>query len=133
MEFEVYGTPAPQGSKRAFVVKGRAVLTEDNKRSRPWRDSVAAAAVEAMGDRERIDGPVGVDIDFWFVKPATVKRNHPSVRPDIDKLTRTVLDALTAAGVIRDDAQVCELTARKQYAEKPGATVYLWRMREVSQ
>ena len=46
--FVVHGTPAPQGSKRAFVVGNRARVVEDSKKSAPWRDSVAAAAIEAM-------------------------------------------------------------------------------------
>jgi Holliday junction resolvase RusA-like endonuclease len=37
------------------------------------------------------------------------------VRPDIDKLCRAVLDAITMSGVIHDDAQVVSLFAHKFY------------------
>lgn len=121
--FDVLGVPAPQGSKRAFVVGNRAVVTEDSKRSAPWRDSVAAAGVAAMGGLPALDGPLQVTIRFRMPRPRSVKRLYPSVKPDIDKLARAVLDGLTAAGVIVDDSRVISLTAEKVYAEVPGASI----------
>lgn len=35
--------------------------------------------------------------------------------PDVDKLSRNVLDALTKAGVYEDDCQVNHLVALKEY------------------
>lgn len=43
---------------------------------------------------------------------------QPSVRPDLDKLCRAVLDALTDAGIWHDDSQVCSLSAIKVYADE---------------
>lgn len=124
--FIVRGTPAPQGSKRAFVANGRAIITEDNKKSAPWRDSVSAAAVDAMDGALPIDAPVEVSVTFYFVRPASVKpakRPFPSVKPDVDKLARAVLDGLTAGGVFTDDSRVVDLTARKRYADVPSAQI----------
>lgn len=121
--FDVLGVPAPQGSKRAFVVGKRAVVTEDSKRSAPWRDSVAAAGVAAMGGLSALDGALQVTIQFRMPRPRSVKRRYPSVKPDIDKLARAVLDGLTAAAVIVDDSRVISLTAEKVYAEVPGASI----------
>lgn len=44
--FTVLGKPQPAGSKRAFVnpKNGRAIVTEDNKKSKPWKQQVAVAA-----------------------------------------------------------------------------------------
>lgn len=123
VSFDVLGVPAPQGSKRAFVVGNRAVVTEDSKRSAPWRDSVAAAGVAAMGGLPALDGPLQVTIQFRMPRPRSVKRLYPSVKPDIDKLARAVLDGLTAAAVIVDDSRVISLTAEKLYAEVPGASI----------
>jgi Holliday junction resolvase RusA-like endonuclease len=124
--FVVRGDPAPQGSKRAFVAKGRAIITEDSKKSAPWRDSVAAAAAEAMAGALPIDAAVEVRVTFFFARPASVKpqkRPYPSVAPDVDKLARAVLDGLTAGGVFRDDSRVVDLLARKRYADVPGAEI----------
>lgn len=120
---DVLGIPAPQGSKRAFVVGNRAVITEDSKKTAPWRDSVSAAGVAAMAGAPPFDGPLRVTIEFRQPRPRSVKRAHPSVKPDVDKLARAVLDSLSAAAVIVDDARIVSLTAEKVYAEIPGATI----------
>tara|TARA_R110000824_G_scaffold107223_2_gene253277 strand:- start:111 stop:401 length:291 start_codon:yes stop_codon:yes gene_type:complete len=39
-------------------------------------------------------------------------------KPDIDNVVKSVADSLVMAGVIRDDTQVVELSARKVYATK---------------
>jgi Holliday junction resolvase RusA-like endonuclease len=61
-------------------------------------------------------------VSFRLAKPKTVKRDLPSVRPDLDKLARATLDALTTAQVVTDDAQVCDLWVSKRYGI-PGADV----------
>ncbi len=112
IEFRVFGQPAPQGSKT--IMRGR--LVEANKKLPAWRKAVQEAA-------EKLDfysdEPLEVLITFYLAKPKTVKRKHASVKPDIDKLIRGTLDPLTQAGVIKDDALVVEVSARKEYCE-PG-------------
>lgn len=133
----VYGTPAPQGSKRAFVAGGRAVIVDDNKPAlRSWRQDVKAAALDTYAAMARC--PVAVTVTFFLARPkghygtgrnAAVIRasapRRPAVKPDIDKLLRSTLDGLKEAGIYADDAQVVTITARKQYAEErpPGALI----------
>jgi Holliday junction resolvase RusA-like endonuclease len=128
-EFTVAGIPRPQGSMRAFVRGGRAIVTSDNTHLRPWKTAVAEAA--RAGRHVVWLGPVAVGITFRLPRPKghTGKRgllpsapHHPTGRPDLDKLARAVMDALTESGVITDDAQVIRLAARKVYGE-PGASV----------
>ena len=57
-----------------------------------------------------------------FQKPKTVTRSYPSVPPDLDKLIRAALDALTAIAY-RDDAQVTEIRAAKCYGDYPGVQI----------
>lgn len=119
----VEGSPAPQGSKRAYVVKGRAVLIEDNKRTKPWRAAITLTArVEANRQKwTTTDQPVELDVTFLIPKPATSRRAYPSVKPDLDKLLRALLDGLTDANIWKDDSQVVSLIARKVYVlTKPG-------------
>jgi Holliday junction resolvase RusA-like endonuclease len=52
-----------------------------------------------------------------------------SVKPDIDKLSRSVLDAITG-GIVKDDSQVIILNARKEYGDKPGVLI---RVAEIGQ
>lgn len=130
LEFRVKGLPAPQGSKRAFVRNGRASLVEMAGASlKAWRQDVTVAAIGAMraNDWYTLDAPVEVHIGFALARPKS--RPHDdwhAVRPDIDKLCRAVLDALTTAKVWEDDSRVADLKAWKRYAdpaEGPGALI----------
>lgn len=109
-------TPAPKGSYR--FVRGHAIPM--SKREKPWRNLVSDNARIAM-TREKFTQfdkyvPVSVRITFFMPRPKTVKRHMPTVPPDIDKLCRAILDALTDAGVWVDDSQVVDLGATKIYA-----------------
>lgn len=140
---EVIGIPAAQGSKR-HVGGGR--LIEQSKNVAPWRESVTRAACEAIGDDRTffpIIAAVSVDLAFWFPRPKMHYRGGASAHllrpdapnwqaktPDIDKTLRSTFDALTLAGVWRDDAQVAWVSARKFFADQrgtdqplPGATI----------
>lgn len=138
LTIEVTGTPVPQGSTRAFVVNGRAITTAANTKTKPWRQDVVAAALNAIADDPDAGwpllGPLGVEITFALPRIKAhyrtgrraneLRENAPrwsDKKPDIDKLQRAILDALTDAGVWRDDSQVAQVTARKEYAE-PGHT-----------
>ena len=113
--FEVHGIPAPQGSKRHI---GNGRMVESSRKVGPWRALVEVAARQAM--IETFTGPVSVTITFHMPmpksRPAKIRRLGTvwsSVRPDIDKLARSTLDALTASGIIDDDARVARLRADK--------------------
>ncbi len=80
------------------------------------------AAAAAVTYDEPIKGPVEVRLQFRFVKPKSVKRSHPECEADIDKLMRTVFDALSKIA-FEDDARVCQVFATKVYADSPGVAV----------
>lgn len=127
--FRVHGVPAPQGSKRAFVVGTRAVVTDVNPAPlKTWREDVKYAAVDAMNGHAPFEGPLELLVTFVLVKPKSVKRAWPFVRPDLDKLVRAVGDALTSAGVYTDDAQLVQITARKVYGVTTGAEIIVRMM-----
>lgn len=83
---------------------------------RSWRSDAVYAAQRAFAGRPTIEGPVRVTIVFHMRPPKRRVREAPTVRPDIDKLERAVLDVLQMAGIVKDDAQVVDLTASKVYA-----------------
>jgi Holliday junction resolvase RusA-like endonuclease len=118
----VEGIPIPQGSKNARVVNGRAVMYEANKRHYAWRDRVAAACRLAINENKwpPLGVPVKVEMTFHLPRPASVSENqrrYPSVKPDLDKLARSVNDAAVKAGLIIDDSQIVELHLYKRYAD----------------
>jgi crossover junction endodeoxyribonuclease RusA len=117
LKFMVPGRPAPQGSKRHV---GRGVLVESSREVGPWRERVALAAHLAMTGADATPYTTAVSIGLCFTLPrpkSTPKRRTPPAvkRPDLDKLTRAVLDAITGV-VLLDDAQVVDLHARKRLA-----------------
>ena len=143
LTIRVNGTPAPQGSKRGFVVKGRVVVAESSPKVKPWRQDVAAAAVEAAAEAGWVApaGPLAVSITFYLPRPRYHYRTGKHAdelkpdaarwvdkKPDLDKLVRATCDALTTAGVIRDDAQIAILSATKTYTDEAvGAIVVIDR------
>lgn len=121
----VAGTPAPQGSKRAFAHKqsGKVVTVEMSKRVKPWRADVREALLDDTGQPSaRYDGAVVVRLEFVMPRPKSMPVTRPTPphlkTPDVDKLARSTLDAITSAGVIPDDKHVVRLEATKRTAER---------------
>jgi crossover junction endodeoxyribonuclease RusA len=145
----VYGTPAPQGSKKHV---GNGVLIESNQHElNTWREDVKLAALRALEETPgwRRDYPaIAAHITFTLARPKSHYRTGKSTagllragapalhstRPDLDKLLRSTGDALTAAGVYSDDARIAQLYAVKTYPvsvgnpgalDRPGARIVL--------
>lgn len=115
MKIVVYGMPAPQGSKKfvGLAKSGRGILAESSKKVRPWRQDVKAAALAVRDGAAPMDAAVSVRMVFTMLKPASApkrKRTYPCRMPDLSKLARSTEDALTEAGVWKDDARVVEYT-----------------------
>lgn len=132
LQFIASGVPVPQGSHRAFNRGGRVVVTHTNSaKLTEWRDTVREAAVRAASEQgwEVADYPIGVSLAFRMPKPAKPKHDVPAVRPDLDKLTRAVFDALTDGkepGVIKDDSLIVNMMASEEYNRHPGVTVTIY-------
>jgi crossover junction endodeoxyribonuclease RusA len=127
--FTVYCRAEPQGSKRAFVVPGkggakpRAVVVDTNKATmRSYRSQVTTEAIVALQESGQSRPfaakhmPVEIVLEFMFLRPASIpkKRFWPVVKPDIDKLLRATLDALSGT-LFADDAQVVNVSMTKVY------------------
>jgi crossover junction endodeoxyribonuclease RusA len=128
----VPGTPVPQGSKNAYLRGGRIVLVESAKALKSYRAEVSAAvrsAATEVGFRKVArPGAVHIHISFSFVRPKTNRNPDHTVKPDIDKLCRTILDGITQTEqVFEDDSQVTMLTALKQYADNAETLIVVTR------
>lgn len=107
----VYGSPGPQGSKTYMGQSkaGRPVMRESSRKVKPWREDVKGAAEFVRAGAAPLDCPLSVRMVFTMPKPASApkrKRTWPMRTPDLSKLCRSTEDALTQAGVWRDDARV---------------------------
>lgn len=130
------GAPQQQGSKRSLG-PGRPSI-EDNRNLAPWRaDAIAclrAAALAQWGHAAEspINHGVSVAVRFVYGRPkghygtgrnaGRVKPSAPGWKtsaPDLDKLQRALGDALTQAGILRDDALIVHWDAVKIYGDRP--------------
>ena len=129
----VPGKAAPQGSKKGFVINGKAILVDSSEGNKAWRKLVTET-IKADQDYIRYSGPVNVSLTFWMEKAKSNKTKHMAQKPDIDKLSRSVLDAMTDSEIIEDDSRVIYLTVTKRWAEPddymPGVLIHVWQDKE---
>ncbi len=119
IEFTVAGTPISQGSKSCFCKGGKAIIAETGgARHKKWRKIISEAAYKIKEDSnwEPLDGPVGMELKFYLVKPASKKawKVWCDVKPDLDKLTRAVLDGIDHH-IMTTDSRVVRILAEKVY------------------
>ena len=115
--FFVTGKPVPQGSLK--FINGHAIHVRAQDLAL-WRADIANAARKA--NVNKAEGAVEVALTFIMLKPKTVKRKEPFVRPDLDKLIRAVLDGLTDVAYL-DDQQVTHIQATKVYGDNQGVWI----------
>lgn len=128
ISFTVYGLPQAKGSTKSWVHPStkRVVTTSTSKGLRSWHQEIVREAMRVKPEGPVPEGPVTVALDFMMPKPKsfgkTASLRHGK-RPDLDKLARAVLDALTGV-LFADDGQVWALSCFKLYAqEAPGVKV----------
>lgn len=140
IEFFVAGEPVPQGSTKAFYIKKleRVVTTHTNANTENWRNRIATEAQHANELRpqsffsdDRRQG-YEVTMDFVFSKPKSTPKKFRlnTKRPDLDKLIRAALDAITNV-LIPDDSQVIRIIAGKCYGDcdrTPGLHISVKRL-----
>lgn len=139
---EVEGLPAPQGSKKAMKHKhaDKIIMLESaGDRLKAWRQNVTLTTRNAANLHcWEVPRAAIVNIHFRLPRPkkhfgtgrnvGVLKDSAPVahvIKPDADKLTRAVNDALTDAGVIQDDSTIVGLNVWKGYADvhPPGARI----------
>jgi len=125
--FDVDGVPVPQGSKTCLCRGGRPMMFENNKAWGKWRTAVAKVA-RLQSVTWGAHSPLMVEMIFSFPFDGTNSSNDWKVTsPDIDKLTRAVLDGITfdkaGRGVLHDDAQVVRLIVDKVFGPEPGVRI----------
>lgn len=143
VSFRVYGTPAPGGSKNAFVPTNKQgqpfrrpngsiivnVVDDAGKRNKAWKGIVANYSKIAMSRKQIITCACSTEITFYmhrpnshfgskgwvpYVKPSAPK--YPAVKPDTLKLARSTEDAMTGI-VYEDDALSVDLILKKRYCD----------------
>lgn len=119
--FFVAGDPETKGSTRSFRVRNsdRIVTTSDNPRLKNWEARVALGAQRIAEEKGWKPEPwpayYTVALHFFLKRPGAPKYvTRPAKRPDLDKLTRAVLDAISGI-LYADDGQVVSIEAEKLF------------------
>lgn len=113
----------PRGQKRPVVTdrRGPAIKQWEARLREAGATALAAAGLTQMRER-----PCDVHLVLWLVRPRGdfrrdggllgTARTAPWCKPDIDKLQRTVFDALSQC-VIDDDSRICRVVVEKRYVD----------------
>lgn len=114
------------------------VVDDNAKKLGPYRKLVQSVAEEAWWPRDPLSEPLSVTIEDVFPtlvshhvagkRERELKADAPlfkHTKPDLDKLERSVLDALTDAKVWEDDALVVELHGRKVFGLDPETRIWV--------
>lgn len=133
----VPGKPVPKGSFKPVRLPDRVWLKPDSSdRLSAWVASIRAQWINSH--EQPFGGPVNLQLLFYFARPKCHLRANGDLRPeaptakesqpDIDKLCRAVLDALTGFAYA-DDMQVVGLLSSKCWAtaeEPEGLCLMAW-------
>lgn len=129
--FTVHGKPISKGSMRAMKApSGHAFVIPDNKAAlQQWHGAISQEAADTMAGRKLFRGGIVVEVAFYFQRlkghygtgrnATRLKQTAPNrhaKKPDIDKLERALLDALSKV-VFVDDCQVDEVHKYKHWTE----------------
>jgi len=130
------GHPKPQPRPRA-TNRGGFIRIYTPSSAEAWKTAVRDSVLEMstvdglrIGPRGPLGGPLSLELTFLLKRPGRLMRKKDTdgvvshvASPDIDNLTKAVMDALTDSGrVWFDDCQVQDLHVYKRYAPKHGAT-----------
>ena len=129
----VSGQPASQAGTRAVPTRGGTrQISTGSAGLLAWRNAVTAEALKVWHGRTPLDGPVAVEVEFVFAPPKTRLRKVAAAgglpagyQLDLDKLQRAIGDSLERAGVITNDARICQWLSSKveRFPGPPGVAI----------
>lgn len=136
LKFTVPGPP--QGKARARTVANPRTGNAHSytpEKTALYENLVKVCFLEQCGRKKfEKDTPVYVSMlaRYPIPKSASKKRTsqmisgtiRPTKKPDIDNISKCILDALNTIAY-HDDSQVVELVIKKVYSSEPGVSVYM--------
>ncbi len=112
ISFNIDLAPKPKQSAR-FTKRGFAFQPKEVKQ---YQEYISVKAAEAMQGSKIFEGPIEVELRFYLKEPKSKNMKYPLKRPDIDNLSKSVLDGMNGF-VYNDDKQIIKLVLYKFYGE----------------
>lgn len=128
------GQPRPRAFARKFGNKYSARVYDPGQ-AEHWKSQIAAELREYRPEHP-IERPVSLGLHFRMPRckghfgsgrnAGVLKGSAPAHhigKPDLDNLCKAVMDAMTTLGFWRDDSQIVQLDASKEYGDQPGVHI----------
>lgn len=128
IEFKVEGKAVPQPRPRVYQTTSGKSKAVNSRQSKTYKRLVKLTAKSYMNKQRLtiVECPIAVHLTFVFSPPKSyTKKKLKAIesgslvyqkKPDLDNLAKGILDALNDT-VYRDDAQIVELSVKKQYGD----------------
>lgn len=130
ISFTVLGKPQGKARPRFDSRSGRAYTA---KATRDYEEHVRLSYIQSCGN-VRLSGEIEAHIIAFFPIPKSTSKSKlaaitegkisPTVKPDVDNIIKSVLDALNGLAY-KDDSAVVRVSAWKKYSESPRVIVRL--------
>lgn len=132
IRFSIPSVPIAQPRQRHALIAGHVRNFTPAKHPVQAFKAVARMAAHQAYQGPPLEGPLSLRVLFLMPRPGRLRwkkrlmpRQWHTSKPDADNLLKSLKDALSGL-VYVDDAQICELTAKKVYcngSEPPGLWV----------
>ena len=128
INYTVVGIPKPQARPKVFhktLKSGKPFISTYSPKS-DWFHLVYTESLKQKNLlKNRLSGALRVILRFGIPIPKSISKKkreqlqYVTKKPDIDNLTKAVLDAINNAGLWEDDSQIASLQVKKIYSEEP--------------
>ena len=133
VNFTIPGKAQAKQRPKFNRLSGRAYTPKQTISFENWVKDCYFRSISSI-DNKPTDKPLKVSITMYVEIPQSKSKKQkekmltgeikPIVKPDVDNVAKSILDALNGI-IYLDDKQVVDLRVRKQYAEVPSVSVWI--------
>lgn len=137
IQFRIVGDPVGWTAPKQGRVKGTGKrITYQTPQLKRWQGCISAQV--SISHRPLLmDGSIGVSLTFFLMKPKSNRSALPVVKPDLDNLIKSTIDAMKKL-VFRDDNIIVDIQAKKRWCSSryqpnggvPGVDIVLYKVEE---
>jgi len=131
LTFTIIGQPVPKDRPKHFFAKGK-MWGYTTKKTREAEAALRLQIVQQLPKNfAPLNCPLKLEARFLLTKPKSNKLIFPAIRPDLDNLLKTAMDAMNKV-VFTDDKLICHIETSKEYAQAEGFAGIIIVVREAT-